>query len=250
MDSPLLLSSSSQNILAYGAAALGSLIASVLRLPHKALCALISFAAGTLFGAAFFHIIPEAFPALVWWELLIALGSGYGVFYLISHYLFICPACSASHFEEQTPERFRSIAMLLAIGLSIHSTMDGIAVSLGHEVGGGLSTLFLGVVIHKFPEGLTLCALLIQGGFGKVKSVILALILELSTVLGWFLGDYLFIHTSSRMIQWVMLHAAGGFLYLAFHAVLGEVKKHSPRIVFGSALAGALLMLAARLIGE
>ncbi len=240
-----------QNVCALASAGLGAVMAVSIGVSHKKLCALISFAAGTLLGASLFHILPESFAHLVWWEILLALGSGYLVFHWISRYVFhVCPACSASHFEEQTPEKFRGIALLLTIGLSVHSTMDGIAVSIGQEMSHTLSnSVFWTILIHKFPEGLALCALLMQGGFGKVKSVLLTITLEFSTVLGWFLGAYLLQNTSPVMIDWVMLHASGGFIYLGLHAVLNESRKHSPKIVWGFSLAGLGLMALTRFLG-
>ena len=234
-----------QNVLALISAGLGALLAAGIGVSHKQLCALISFAAGTLFGAAFFHIVPESSAALSWPSILIALASGYLLFYLVSRYIFhVCPACSASHFEEQTRESFKNIAILLTIGLSIHSTMDGIAIAIGKNMGSHPDhSVFLTIVIHKFPEGLALCALLLKAGYQKIRALLLTVMLETSTILGWFLGAYLLANYPSRQyIDLAMLHIGGGFVYLAIHAVLNEAKKHSPKVVIGFSAAGVILM--------
>jgi hypothetical protein len=62
---------------------------------------LISLGAGSLLGVTAFAIVPESWEGLPWWGLLLALGTGYGVFALISKYVYhVCPACAASHFEQ------------------------------------------------------------------------------------------------------------------------------------------------------
>ena len=130
---------------------------------HQRLCALISLAAGTLLGVTVFTILPEAAHALRWWEMLVALGSGYVVFSLVSRYVFhVCPACAASHFDEATTHRFSEIASALIIALGLHSTLDGVALAAGHEANGGTDvSMMLAICVHKLPEGLALGALLL-----------------------------------------------------------------------------------------
>ena len=52
-----------QVVAAYIFAVAGGSISASLRLEHKPLCALISFAAGTLLGVTIFAILPESFGA-------------------------------------------------------------------------------------------------------------------------------------------------------------------------------------------
>ena len=85
-------------MLAYALAVGGGTLGAVLGTSHKRLCALISLGAGTLLGVTLFAILPETIADLRWWQLLVALASGYAVFALISKYIFhVCPACAASH---------------------------------------------------------------------------------------------------------------------------------------------------------
>src|SRR5437588_13052713 len=89
--------------LAFLLAVFGASLAVWMGRSHKRLCALISLGAGSLLGVTLFAILPESFAALSWWALLLALGSGYLLFFLITKYIFhVCPACAASHFDETT----------------------------------------------------------------------------------------------------------------------------------------------------
>ena len=70
--------------LAFALAVIGGVLGSSLGKSHRRLCALISLGAGTLFGVTVFGILPESLESLRWWGLLLALGSGYVVFVLIT----------------------------------------------------------------------------------------------------------------------------------------------------------------------
>lgn len=240
-----------QNVIVLLSAASGALIAVWVGVSHQHLCALISFAAGTLFATTFLHIIPETLSVLPLLALGIAFSSGYGAFFVISRYIFhVCPACSASHFDEHAADEFRSMAVLLAIALGLHSTMDGIAIAVGRELGDKADlSIWITITIHKLPEGLALCALLLRAGYGKTKSILLTLGLESSTLLGWVLGALLLTgFEESKWFYGLMVHIGGGFIYLALHAVLNESRKHSPRFILFFFLVGVALISLTRWI--
>ncbi|HXV27788.1 MAG TPA: ZIP family metal transporter [bacterium] len=233
-----------QNLLILASAWLGAFFVMVVGISHRQLCALISFAAGALFATTFFHIVPEALSHLSFPATLLALASGYFLFYFLSHYLsHVCPACSASHFEEHTMTDLQRIGLLLAIALGIHVIMDGIAIALGHELEGRIDfSIFLTLLVHKFPEGLALCALLVKTGFSKTKSLFATFLLESLTFLGWILGVTLLRNFSIGAWFYAMLvHIGGGFVYLALHAAINESKKHSPVFILSFFFIGVIL---------
>lgn len=223
-----------QNLIALASAGLGGFFAISIGVSHKRLCALISFAAGTLLGTTFLHIVPEALEVISFPGAALALVSGYLLFFLISRFVFhVCPACAATHFDEQMVSRFKNIAWLLVVALGIHCTMDGIALALGKELEGKIDrSIFLAISIHKFPEGLALAALLVKAGFEKMKSLLTTAALEALTFLGWILG--FFSIRGFAVDGWfylALVHIGGGFIYLALHALLNESEEHSPRYV-------------------
>src|SRR5262245_65587611 len=96
-----------QVVTAYIFAVAGGSISASLRLKHKQLCALISFAAGTLLGVTLFAIFPERFGACPWWAVLLALIIGYALFFfIIKPFRPVCPACAASHFAAAATRHF------------------------------------------------------------------------------------------------------------------------------------------------
>lgn len=234
-----------QNLAAFSSAIAGGLLVISLGVSHRQLCAMISFAAGSLLAVTFFHILPEAWGGTPLPGIAIALASGYFLFYLISRYVFhVCPACAASHFEEQTAAKLKSTAILLGIALGIHSMMDGIAIALGDNLKSiGDHSVFLTILFHKFPEGLALCALLLRAGQPKQKALLWTIAFETTTLAGWTAGEFLLKgFAGSRWLELVLVHIGGGFIYLALHAALNEMERHSPRFIFLFFLAGFILM--------
>ena len=65
-----------QVVSAYAFAVVGGTVSALLRLGHKPLCALISFAAGTLLGVTLFAILPESLSNNIRWAVALAAASG------------------------------------------------------------------------------------------------------------------------------------------------------------------------------
>jgi ZIP family zinc transporter/zinc and cadmium transporter len=239
-----------KSILALISAVAGALLIFSIKLNHEKLCVLISFAAGALFSAALFTLLPESSGYLGWFEILIAAFSGYMLFWLISRYFsHVCPACSASHFDEQTTKKFSEIVLTLLTALSIHSFLDGVALTSGMEHQHQNQSVFIAVLTHKFPEGLALAALMISSGYTKSKIITYVILVELLTIAGAVTGYYFFRDiVSPAVISGVMAHIAGGFVYLALHAVLGEMLRNHKNLVIFSFSGGLLLIILVSLV--
>ncbi len=231
-------------------AMLGSSVIFFVHLDHKKLCRLISFSAGALLGAAIFTLLPESFADLSIFEIILSGFSGYFLFWFISRYFaHVCPACSASHFDERTTKKFSEIVLTLLVALSIHSFLDGVAIATG---GGNLkiqdNSVFIAIAVHKFPEGLALAALMFSSDYTKGKIIGYVFLVEFVTVIGAAAGLYVFESGISPLIMGIiMAHIAGGFVYLAMHAVMGEMLKNHRSLVITFFSLGLLLIFSVRI---
>ena len=250
-------------VLAFALAVGGGALVASLGSSHHRLCALISLGAGTLLGVTVFAIVPESLEALRWWGVVLALGSGYALFYFISKYVYhVCPACAASHFDEAASHHFGEIAaaMMLALYTSGGTALtDGLALAAGHEAeashgsGGRVLdfSLIMAVCVHKVPEGLALGALLLGAGFNRRQTLIRVAAVESTTILGGIVGWLFFQHIAPFWLDAVVAHVGGGFLFLSVHAVLGEIVKHHKALVLTNFALGfgaiAILTLLLRL---
>jgi zinc transporter ZupT len=233
-------------VAAYVFALAGGSISTSLRLEHKPLCALISFAAGTLLGVTLFAILPESLNYSGAWPAVGAAATGYVLFYLISKHLHhVCPACAASHFDADATRHFSEIATALTIALAIHSTTDGLALGIQEEAPATDATkwsLFSALCIHKVPEGLALGSLLVGAGLRRPSALGWVAAVEATTLLGGAIGILWLAKVSAFWLGLIMAHVGGGFLYLATHAVLGEMLKHGKKLVLTSFSVGVLLI--------
>ena len=246
-----------QVVAAYVFALAGGWISASLQLSHRPLCALISFAAGTFLGVTIFAILPESFGACSWWAVLLALATGYALFLFISkHVHHVCPACAASHFDADATRHFSEIATALIVALSIHSATDGLALGIQGEIPAITATkwsLFSALCIHKVPEGLALGSLLIGAGWRRGGALGWVAAVEATTLLGGLIGYFFLANISTFWLGLIMAEVGGGFIYLAAHAVLGEMLKHGKQLVLASFSVGfaliGILNIALRILG-
>jgi zinc transporter ZupT len=240
-----------ETLLAFALSIVGGLVGTLMARSHRRLCALISLGAGTLLGVTLFGILPETLKVLDWGMLIVALASGYALFVLVTKYVFhVCPACAASHFDEATTHRFSEIARAMMIALAIHCTMDGVAIAAGHDEHGavshqgaivGISVVFA-ICVHKLPEGLALGSLLTGAGFRPGAAILRVIAVESTTLIGGVLGALLLLNISNFWIAFALANAGGGFIYLAAHAVVGEIVRHHKGLVLGNFFGGIALI--------
>src|SRR5467141_1768899 len=237
-----------QVVAAYVFALAGGSVSTSLHLAHKPLCALISFAAGTLLGVTLFAILPESLGEVTWWAVALAAATGYALFFFVSKYVHhVCPACAASHFDADATRHFNEIATVLIVALAIHSTTDGLALGIQGEIpatGATKWSLFSALCIHKVPEGLALGSLLIGAGLHRSAALGWVAAVEATTLFGGVIGYFFLTNISIFWLGLIMAHVGGGFFYLATHAVLGEMLKHGKKIVLTSFAAGIALIAA------
>ncbi len=227
-------------VLAISAATVGALVAvSFKKVGHLGLCVLISFAAGALLGVSFFHILPESYEIAGPVGATISILLGYVFFLLLTRFVYhVCPACSATH----TEVKFKALTTSMVVALSVHSAMDGLAIFSGAHTGHGTGlAILLAVAYHKFPEGMALTLVAIGSGMSRQKAFLITLLLEAVTTLAGGMVGFLFpIQEHAQWAGYILGCVGGGFVFLVFHALLGEVVKHHPKHSILAAVAGGL----------
>jgi len=76
---------------------------------------------------------------------------------------------------------------------------------------------------------------------------------EATTLVGGVIGYFFLSNISMFWLSLIMAEVGGGFVYLAVHAILGEMLKHGRRLVLTSFLLGialiAVLNIGLRMLG-
>ncbi len=185
-------------------------------LSNKQLAGLIAklaapFAAGTLLGAAFFDVLPEAleqgteFAALRWTVV------GILSFFLLEQYL----DWFHHHHEHKGKTRRPPTVALVMIGDTIHNFIDGVVIGAAFLANPalGVSTT-LAVATHEIPQEIGDFGLLLKLGIRRRQVIIFNMISALSTVVGALLA-YSGGHRWSLPMEAVLGVAAGMFIYIA-----------------------------------
>lgn len=237
--------------------------------------AIAAFAAGIILGAAFLHLLPEAYEhagssATAW-----LLGAFFLLYVLETHVVkhehheahahddarvaaalhALVPAeAHAAHLHAHPHEENdrkdgitgASFASIAAFAFALHSAFDGLAIGVGFSASLGAAST-LGVLAHKVPEGIALAALLLRGGFSTTRVVTsaagIALLTPLIAVVARvMLGDGAI---DDVLLGRLLALVAGSFAYIASADLLPEVAHH-PKLgrtllVLGGALGVGLL---------
>jgi zinc and cadmium transporter len=130
-------------------AALGAALVPLYTRAHRRLVSLLAFAAGVMLGAAFFHMLPEAY----------AEGGGSATFALVPVgflVMFLLARVLRDHPHAGGRPALGTAAFL---GLSLHTLMDGVALGSAAAQGAGASA-FAAIIAHKVPSSLSLASIL------------------------------------------------------------------------------------------
>ncbi len=231
--------------IAIAAAAVGASIGVLAkRVNHRFLCGLVSFAAGALLSVTVLHIAPESIELAGLTRATASIILGLALFFILGKYLyFICPACSATAPEEE--KGFLRLGILLIAALSIHSTMDGLAISAGmgtSELEVTAYLILLAVSYHKIPEGLALASVARLAGMSRLKAFGITILVEMTTAIGALLGIFVVSKASEIFIGSVLGFIGGSFLYIVGFATIKEMFEHEKWSIIGYTIAGFIVM--------
>jgi zinc and cadmium transporter len=211
--------------------------------PHRA-DLFIAFAAGVLLGAAFLHLMPEAWSELGWRSLLGLLAGALALFLLerlLSELVSHGPEAHAMMHETEGPE---VLGLAAFFGLSVHTLSDGFA------LGAALKTtawpaVFAAIFAHQLPVAFSLSALLRRSGRSARSTLGYCGAFALTVPLGAFayagLAEAI---PRVSILPWALAFSAGNFLHLALADIVPDLRRrhaHLPSLIGGLLLgAGAM----------
>lgn len=191
---------------------------------QKILLFLVSFAAGSLLGDVFIHLLPEAVEAYGDFGLPVSFAvlTGLMVFFMLEK--IICWRHCHIPTSEEHPH---PVALMNLVGDGLHNFMDGLIIvgSFASSFPLGLATS-LAVVFHEIPQEIGDFGVLVHGGFSRGKALLLNFASAALAILGALVGILL----ESRVEglgQWLIPFTAGGFLYIASADLIPELKKET-----------------------
>ncbi|MBE9536152.1 MAG: ZIP family metal transporter [Proteobacteria bacterium] len=170
---------------------------------------LISYASGTLLGAAFLGLIPSAIEQISPSSALTTVLVGMVIFFILEKFILW------HHCHEVSCEARQAMGPLLLIGDALHNFVDGviIAATFVISVPMGIGTA-LAVTAHEVPQEVGDFAILLDSGYSKKRAFIYNLLSSLSTLPGAILA-YVYLKDLHSVIPYVMALSAASFIYIA-----------------------------------
>jgi len=193
----------------------GLVVASVMLVLHKDVRArlvpwLVSYAVGTLLGAALLGLMPEALAKLAPAPTLSALLAGIFTFFVLEK-LVLWRHCH----DDISCAVHPSTVPLVIIGHTVHTFVDGIVIAAAALVSLPLGvTAALAVAAHEIPQVAGDFAIVLSAGHSRSS----ALALNLSAAMGGIVGASVMLLLGSKVpfgVPYVLAFAAGNFLYVA-----------------------------------
>ena len=193
-----------------GAAAGGALLLAFPARTRRALVpALISYAAGTLLGAAFLGLIPAALARAASTTVLPAVLAGIVLFFLLEK-LVLWRHCHDEHCDVHG-----QAGPLILIGDAFHNFVDGVVIAAAFLISIPLGvSAALAVIGHEVPQEVGDFAILLDAGYGKGKAFVLNMLSAAATLPG-ALAAYWWLAQVSEALPYILALSAASFIYIA-----------------------------------
>lgn len=211
---------------------------------EKLLLPMVAFAAGSLIGGAFFHMIPAAFASnLGVLEIGVMVVAGFTTFFVLEQFLHW------HHCHRDQADCKQPLTYLVLLGDALHNFLGGLAIAgiFLIDVRAGIAA-WLAAAAHEVPQELGDFGVLIHGGWEKKRALIFNLLSGLTFLVGGLVAYGLSFKVD---IAWLIPFAAGNFIYIGASDLIPEVNKHGSSSIkdntvhLASFLTGLALLLVA-----
>lgn len=212
---------------------------------QKLIMPLVAFAAGTLLGGAFFHMLPAAASrlgndlSLYGWML-----GGFVVFLGLEQLMHW------HHCHRASADCRKPLGYMILLGDGLHNLLGGLSVAgtFLMDVRLGIAT-WLAAAAHEVPQELGDFGVLLHAGWDKRR----ALLYNVLSGLTFLLGGLMTYAISYRIdVAFLVPLAAGSFLYIGASDLVPEIAKHQRLGVsfvnFLAFIAGLALLAALRVV--
>lgn len=179
---------------------------------------LVSFATGSMLGAAFLDLLPEATEKLSHAGVFGSVLFGIMLFFLMEKFLYWY------HCHEGECE-VHQFTYLNLVGDGIHNFLDGVIIAAAFLSGTSVGLITtIAIILHEIPQELGDFGILVFGGFSRAKALAYNFVTALSAFLG-AIGAYFFLDKLKGFTPLMISVAAGGFIYIACTDLIPELNK-------------------------
>jgi zinc and cadmium transporter len=170
---------------------------------------LISYAAGTLLGAAFLAMLPASLAQAPPLMVNAAVLAGIVLFFVLEK-LVIWRHSHGAGRATRAPA-----APLILIGDAFHNFIDGVVIAAAFLTAVPLGvTAALAVVSHEVPQEVGDFAILLEAGYGRAKALALNTLSAATTLPGAVMA-YFWLAEMRAAVPYILAISAASFIYIA-----------------------------------
>lgn len=193
---------------------------------HRVLLIIIGLSAGSMFGAVYFDLLPEAIKVVKKDVVFVYVALGFVLFFFLERFIY----WYHGHREviEHLPAKLgragtREFAYLNLAGDAIHNFMDGFVIAASFLVNPTVGTAAtVAVILRELPQEMGDYLILLYAGFSRRGALALNFAAALLTILGGVTALSLIVHVEA--LSGIMIAvAAGGFTYIGASELIPEL---------------------------
>lgn len=196
--------------------------ACALKLRASWIPSLVSFAIGTLLGAAFLEVIPHAFEQGEPHKVAASILGGIFAFFVLEK-LLLWRHCHTEHCEVHDPDPPAGVSThdhgrsgtLIVVGDTVHNFVDGLLIAAAFLQSTELGLIAaIAIIAHEIPQEVGDFLILLHSGYSRMKALAMNLISSLATVVGGVIGYFALQHVSG-MEPILLGFVAASMIYVA-----------------------------------
>jgi zinc and cadmium transporter len=170
---------------------------------------LISYATGTLLGAAFLGLLPHAMSYAQPTPVLAVVLAGIIGFFVLEKIVVW------RHCHDGECEVHGRAGALILVGDAFHNFVDGVTIAAAFiaSIPVGIAT-GLAILAHELPQEVGDFAILLESGYTRRQAILYNILSGLSTFPGALLA-YFLLTATQRLTPYVMAISAASFIYIA-----------------------------------
>lgn len=198
---------------------------------------LVSFAIGSLLGAAFLGLLPHALssPGIEdFHPLFLTVLLGLLGFFLLEK-MVLWRHCHSNHCEAHGAhghahghkEDKHAAGWMILLGDSLHNFVDGILIAAAFLTDTHLGIVTaLAIAAHEIPQEVGDFVVLLHSGFSRGKALLFNVLASLTTVVGALLA-YWSLADMQHVLPYVLAVAASSFIYIAVADLIPGLHKRA-----------------------
>ena len=196
---------------------------------------LISYATGTLLGAAFLGMIPAGLAKAPAIAIMTAVLGGIVIFFALEKFL-LWRHCHDTHCEVHG-----NAAPLILVGDALHNFVDGVVIAAAFltSIPLGIVTAFA-VIAHEIPQEVGDFAILLENGYERKQAMILNSISAATTLPGAVIA-YFWLGEMHAATPYILAISAASFIYIAIADLIPGLHR---QVTLTAALRQLTLLLA------